>query len=137
MKRLFNIVILIFLLHPSFAQLNVDSTYRIWMDSTINPSTRANALNSIFQQIKGNHPDSAFYLAKLHVDYSKNNGLDTLLFQAYINLGEASKILEKPKLSLDSYFQALRLASYFSDTLFLISAEANIAAAYTYFQQPE
>ena len=51
------------------------------MDSTINPSTRANALNSIFQQIKGNHPDSAFYLAKLHVDYSKNNGLDTLLFQ--------------------------------------------------------
>lgn len=107
------------------------------MDSSINPSTRANALNSIFQQIKGNHPDSAFYFAKLHVDYSKNNGLDTLLFQAYINLGEASKILEKPKLSLDSYFQALRLASYFSDTLFLISAEANIAAAYTYFQQPE
>ena len=134
MKR--KIYIILFLINNVYvAQQNVDSLYNIWEDSSLKVSVRAKALNNVFKQISRNYPDSCFKVAQLQVEFSLKNGLDTSLYSAYENLGFASKILEKPKLAIESYFQSLKIANKLKDTMLLIASESNIASTFTYFQQ--
>ena len=79
MKKLLSIFfffIVINISHSSIAQVNIDSLWSVWEDTSQEDTIRLNCINSVIRKVYlFTQPDTAFQLAQLQYDFAelKNN----------------------------------------------------------------
>ena len=115
----------------SKAQVNFDSLWNIWQDTTLKNDTRFRALDDIiWENYVFSNPDSAIILAKLEIEFSKAIGEKNYEATAYNNIGLSFDVKGDFKNALNSYQKSLAIKEEIGDKKAIASTYNNIGIIY-------
>ena len=115
----------------SKAQVNFDSLWNIWQDTTQKNDTRFRALDDIiWENYVFSNPDSAIILARLEIEFSKAIGEKNYEATAYNNIGLSFDVKGDFKNALNSYQKSLAIKEEMGDKKAIASTYNNIGIIY-------
>ena len=134
MKQLYKLLLstfLIFIFDNYIAQVNFDSLWNIWQDTTQKNDTRFRALDDIiWENYVFSNPDSAIILAQLEIEFSKAVGEKNYKAIAYNNIGLSYDVKGDFQKALSTYQKSLAIKEELGDKKGMASTYNNIGIIY-------
>jgi len=113
---LISIFFIFFTEQKTFGQVNLDSLWGVWKDSTQIDSIRLNAVNQIsWDGYLYSQPDSAYYFAQLQYDFAKKKGLEKWMEKALNLQGASFYIKGDYSNAINYYSRSLTLSEKIGD----------------------
>ena len=134
MKQLYKLLLstfLLFIFTNYIAQVNFDSLWSIWQDTTQKNDTRFRALDDIiWENYVFSNPDSAIILAQLEIEFSKAVGEKNYEAVAYNNIGLSYDVKGDFQKALSTYQKSLAIKEELGDKKGMASTYNNIGIIY-------
>jgi len=134
MKQLYKLLLstfLLFIFTNYIAQVNFDSLWSIWQDTTQKNDTRFRALDDIiWENYVFSNPDSAIILAQLEIEFSKAVGEKNYEAIAYNNIGLSYDVKGDFQKALSTYQKSLAIKEELGDKKGMASTYNNIGIIY-------
>ena len=134
MKQLYKLLLstfLLFIFTNYIAQVNFDSLWSIWQDTTQKNDTRFRALDDIiWENYVFSNPDSAIILAQLEIDFGENVGEKNYKAIAYNNIGLSYDVKGDFQKALSTYQKSLAIKEELGDKKGMASTYNNIGIIY-------
>ena len=132
--KLFRIGVLVFfmsLFSVIKAQVNFDSLWSIWQDTTQKNDTRFRALDDIiWENYVFSNPDSAIILAQLEIEFGEAVGEKNYKAIAYNNIGLSYDVKGDFQKALQTYEKTLAIKEEMGDKKGMASTFNNIGIIY-------
>jgi signal transduction histidine kinase/CheY-like chemotaxis protein/Tfp pilus assembly protein PilF len=130
-KKVIIIIIFISFALFAFCQVNLDSLFTVWKDSSQPDSSRLDAIHVyawdgyLFSQ-----PDSAFYFAQLGYDFAKSKGLKRQMANAMNTQGTSFYFKGEYASAIDYFTRSLTIREEIGDKIGAASSLNNIGIIY-------
>ncbi len=129
-----NLILTFLFLNLSFsaaAQVNLDSLFTIWNDTSLPDTSRLQAIQTIaWDGYRFNNPDSAFYFAQLEYDLAESTGHKKWMVEALNTQGTSFITKGEPDQAFESYSQSLTISKEIRYKKGIRNALTNIGSIY-------
>lgn len=126
------IIALFSFLKPAPAQINLDSLFTIWNDTSLPDTSRLQAINTIaWDGYRFNNPDSSFYFAQLQYDLAESTGQKKWMAEALKIQGASFMLKGEHDQAFESFSQSLTISKEIRYKEGIRNALSNIGSVFT------
>jgi len=125
------VVCLLFLSYSAVGQINLDSLWTVWNDTSKPDINRLNAIDKIaWYGYLDTQPDSAYYFAQLQYDFAKSKGVKKQMADALGTQGVSLQNRGDYASAIDYYTRSLTIREEIGDKQGTASSLNNIGSNY-------
>ncbi|MCB0534018.1 MAG: tetratricopeptide repeat protein [Lewinellaceae bacterium] len=112
------------------AQVNADSLWQMWHNSSLHDTTRLRALNTLAFSYANSKPDSARIVAELQLAFARGKKMVIWQARALNSMGLACRVQSDYPKAIQHYEESIRLLKQAGDRSNLASVYGNLADVY-------